>query len=357
MYGTYLLGIVTDDRGRFYFEDKLVVDNWSPCQLNVMKTFRAKMEKGKQYKIVIEYADSVDYAGIRFQWKRDDLDDELLTTPELHAKALAIAAKSDVIIMYAGISANLEGEEMMVNEKGFKGGDRTNLDLPENQQKLIRELYATGKPVVLVLTSGSALSVNWENENISAIVQVWYPGQEGGNAVADILFGDYNPAGRLPVTFYKSVNDLPAFDDYNTQGRTYRYFNGKPLFPFGYGLSYTKFEYSGLQLSSREISADGSVQVNVTIKNTGSCDGDEAPQLYVTNVSSKENQPIRSLKGFTRIHLNKGESKTVTFTLKASDLKYYSEKKNDFVVEPGQYDVQVGASSADIRARQTLTVN
>lgn len=355
--GTYLLGIVTDDRGRFYFEDKLVVDNWSPCQLNVMKTFRAKMEKGKQYKIVIEYADSVDYAGIRFQWKRDDLDDELLTTPELHAKALAIAAKSDVIIMYAGISANLEGEEMMVNEKGFKGGDRTSLDLPENQQKLIRELYATGKPVVLVLTSGSALSVNWENENISAIAQVWYPGQEGGNAVADILFGDYNPAGRLPVTFYKSVNDLPAFDDYNTQGRTYRYFNGKPLFPFGYGLSYTKFEYSGLQLSSREISADGSVQVNVTIKNTGSCDGDEAPQLYVTNVSSKENQPIRSLKGFTRIHLNKGGSKTVTFTLKASDLKYYSEKKNDFVVEPGQYDVQVGASSADIRARQTLTVN
>ncbi len=354
--GTYILGIITDDRGRMYFEDTLVVDNWNPCQKNVMKTYRAKMEKGKVYAVKIEYADSTDYAGIRFQWKRDEFDEETTAPDRMQARAVEIAQQADVAIVFAGISANLEGEEMSVSVPGFKGGDRTSLDLPEEQIRLLKAVKATGKPIVLVLTSGSALSVNWENENIPAIIQAWYPGEEGGNAVADVMLGDYNPAGRLPITFYRSANDVPPFEDYNMKGRTYRYFEGTPLFPFGYGLSYSTFEYSGLSLSKNVIGAGDSVEAAVDVTNNGRYDGDEVVQLYVRNLASAAPQPLKSLKGFSRVAIKKGESRTVRIPLRATDLNYFDIAKDGFVVEPGRYEIQVGASSQDIRAKAVLEI-
>jgi beta-glucosidase len=354
--GTYILGIVTDDRGRMYFDNSLVIDNWKPCQKNVMKTFRARMERGREYPIRIEYADSIEYAGIRFQWKRDEADLESLNAGDMFAKAIDITKKSDVAIVYAGISANLEGEEMSVSVEGFKGGDKTSLELPHEQVELLKALQATGKPIVLVLTSGSALALNWEKENIPAILHAWYPGEEGGNAIADVLFGDYNPAGRLPATFYTSVGDLPPFENYSMMGRTYRYFGGKALFPFGYGLSYSTFKYSTLKLSGAALRDNDTVQVTVEVENAGRSDGDEVVQLYVKSLTSKEPQPIRSLNGFRRIHIRKGKSSTVHIPLRAQQLKYFDEKSDGFVLEPGTYEIQVGASSEDIRSTAVLEV-
>jgi beta-glucosidase len=339
-----------------YFQDKLMIDNWKPYQMNVMKTFRAKMEKGKEYKIKIEYADSISWAGIRFQWKRDDSDQETLKPDQMLAKAVEITRNADVTIVYAGISANLEGEEMSVNVKGFKGGDKTNLELPEDQEKLLKALKATGKPIILVLTSGSALAVNWENDNIPAILQAWYPGEEGGNAVADVIFGDYNPAGRLPVTFYNSVNDLPPFEDYSMKGRTYRYFNGKVLYPFGYGLSYTSFGYADLNLSGTSCSEKNSINITFKVTNTGNYDGDEVVQLYVKSISSSQPQPVRSLKAFKRVHIRKGETLSISLPLKIETLKYFDEQKNGFTVEPGKYELHIGSSSGNILLKSLLIV-
>ena len=354
--GTYILGIITDDRGRMYFDGKIVVDNWRPYQKNVMKTFRAKLEKGKHYPIRIEYADSVEYAGIRFQWKRDEFDIETTAPGHMQARAVEITKMSDVAIVFAGISANLEGEEMSVSVPGFKGGDRTDLNLPEEQVRLLKLLQATGTPIVLVLTSGSALAINWENENIPAILQAWYPGEEGGNAVADVIFGDYNPAGRLPITFYTSIKDVPPFESYAMMGRTYRFFSGTPLFPFGYGLSYSTFEYSGLSLSKKSLGVADSLEVSVHVKNTGRMDGDEVVQLYVRNLATEQPQPLKSLKGFSRIAITKGESREVRIPLKGEDLRYFDDSKNGFVVAPGRYEIQIGASSQDIRAKAELEV-
>src|SRR6185295_12784621 len=205
--------------------------------------------------------------------------------------------KSEVAVVVLGISARLEGEEMPVKIEGFRGGDRTDLSLPKSQEALLKAVVATGKPVVVVLLSGSALAVNWANDNVPAILHAWYPGGEGGTAIADVLFGDYNPAGRLPVTFYKSVDQLPPFTDYSMAGRTYRYFKGEPLYPFGYGLSYTEFVYSNLRSTK---SADN-VKVTVDVKNTGERDGDEVVQLYLTDVAASVPVPIRTLVGFDRI--------------------------------------------------------
>lgn len=354
--GTYILGIITDDRGRMYFDDTLVVDNWKPCQKNVMKTFRTRMEKGKTYPLRIEYADSTDYAGIRFQWKRDEYDTETTPPDQMLARAIEITNRSDVAIVFAGISANLEGEEMSMSVPGFQGGDRVTLGLPEDQGGLLRALKATGKPIVLVLTSGSALTVNWEYENIPAILHAWYPGEEGGNAVADVIFGDYNPAGRLPITFYRSLDDVPPFEDYSMKGRTYRYFDGTPLFPFGYGLSYSAFEYSGMSLSQSVIGPGDSLQVTVDIRNTGRSDGEEVVQLYVRNLTSKAPQPRKSLRGFRRVAVKQDQSSRVQIPLRGSDLRYFDESADRFVVEPGKYEIQVGASSEDIRAKAMLEV-
>jgi beta-glucosidase len=260
---------------------------------------------------------------------------------KLREEAVAAARAADAVVLVLGISPSLEGEEMKVLVEGFRGGDRTSLALPEAQEELLKAVEATGKPVALVLMSGSALAVNWANENVPAIVQAWYPGEEGGHAIADVLFGDYNPAGRLPVTFYKSADDLPPFEAYGMQGRTYRYFKGEPLYPFGHGLSYTRFEYGDLKLSARSVRAGASVRVNVDVRNAGSVAGDEVVQLYVTDAAASVPVPTRSLQGVQRVSLKPGETRRVSFTLAPSQMSVIDDHGRR-VVEPGEFLISVG---------------
>jgi beta-glucosidase len=244
---------------------------------------------------------------------------------------------------------------MDVPLEGFRGGDRTDIRLPKVQEELLKAIQATGKPVVLVLTGGSALAINWANENIPGIVQSWYSGEEGGTALSDVLFGDYNPAGRLPVTFYQSVNQLPPFEDYNMEGRTYRYFTGEPLFPFGYGLSYTRFAYSKLTIPKR-LRAGENVHLSVQVKNTGKRAGDEVVQAYVKDVTASVPVPVRSLQGFKRIHLKAGESKTVTFVLTPRQLSLIDSQFKR-VVEPGEFEISVGGAQLDRQSASTQTLS
>jgi beta-glucosidase len=248
-----------------------------------------------------------------------------------------------------GLSPRLEGEEMPVHVKGFSGGDRVRIDLPDLQQDFIKKIAAIGKPTVLVMLNGSAVSINWENANLPAILEAWYPGQAGGAAIADVLFGDYNPAGRLPLTFYKDVADIPGFENYDMDGFTYRYFDGEVLYPFGFGLSYTEFEYSDLSLSDDEISASSfkEIKIEVQVKNVGERAGEEVVQLYIADKSSKDPRPIRDLRGFSRIHLEPGEQKTVVFSLSLKDLSYWNIDKQSYLPTQGQYDLLIGSSSAE----------
>jgi len=239
----------------------------------------------------------------------------------------------------------LEGEEMDVNIEGFKGGDRTSLDLPKVQEDLIHAVAGLGKPVVLVLLNGSALAVNWEDEHIPAIVEAWYPGEEAGPAIADVLFGDYNPAGRLPVTFYRSLKDLPDFGDYAMAGRTYRYFKGEVLYPFGYGLSYTTFNYDGLRLLQPAHAGD-SVRVTVNVKNTGALEGDEVAELYVSAKNATVPVPIRSLWGFRRIHLRPSETRTLHFAISPDAFTVIDDKMQRIHLS-GNYAISVGGGQPD----------
>ena len=261
-----------------------------------------------------------------------------------------------MVIYVGGISSRLEGEEMRVSLAGFAGGDRTRIELPQVQEDLLKALSAVGKPVVFVNCSGSAMAVPWEADHLAAILQAWYPGENGGTAVADVLLGRYNPAGRLPVTFYASTGELPGFKDYSMAGRTYRYYTGKALFPFGYGLSYTKFSYGKPQFSARQFSPAGTLQITVPVRNTGERDGDEVVQVYVRHVRSAVPQPLRSLCAFQRVSIPRGQTRTATLTVSPAQFRYWDVTKKSYVVEPGPYEIQIGASSADIRARQIVTV-
>jgi beta-glucosidase len=265
---------------------------------------------------------------------------------ELKQEAVETAKKADLVILCMGISAGLEGEEMNVFIDGFRGGDRTRIDLPDIQQDLIKAVYATGKPVILVLLNGSAIAINWENQNLPAILEAWYPGQAGGEAIADVLFGDYNPAGRLPVTFYKSVKDLPPFEDYNMANRTYRYFTGEPLYPFGYGLSYTSFAYGKFKIEKNACIGD-TLKVTVNVKNTGKLAGDEVVQLYLSNSGSLYPTPIRDLKAFKRVHLLPGESKTISFLIPPDAFSVINDK-SEKVVLPGEYIFSVGGKQPQL---------
>ena len=272
-------------------------------------------------------------------------------------KAIQAAWSADAVIYVGGISPRLEGEEMKVNYEGFSGGDRTRIELPSLQTELLKSLQASGKPVVFVNCSGSAIAMPWAAGNLPAIVQAWYPGEQGGLAVADILFGDVNPAGRLPITFYRSTDDLPAFDDYSMSNRTYRYFQGAPLFAFGHGLSYTKFDYSDVQLSATNINADGMAKVSFTLKNTGERDGDEVAQVYFRHVNSALPQAKLALCGFVRIPLFQGQAAHITLNLPAERFRYWDTAKKQYAVEPGDYEILIGAASDDIRVRLPLTIS
>jgi len=234
-----------------------------------------------------------------------------------------------------------------------EGRDRTSLALPEDQINYLKEIYAENKNLIVVLVAGSSLAINWMDVNVPAIVDAWYPGEAGGTAIADVLFGDYNPAGRLPFTFYKSVSDLPDMDDYEvSNGRTYMYFKGDVLYPFGYGLSYTQFKYDSLKVKSES----DAVLISATIKNTGTFSGDEVVQLYYTVNNSAVKRPIKKLIGFERISLNVGESKTIEFKVTKNDLQYWDEKANQWSFEKGEYQFMIGSSSKDIRLQKSKKI-
>ncbi|MCA1760628.1 MAG: glycoside hydrolase family 3 C-terminal domain-containing protein, partial [Bacteroidales bacterium] len=252
-----------------------------------------ELEAGKKYKFVFEYKNWHGDGDARFLWA--------MPNPDMLQEAVEVARQADAVVLVLGLSQRLEGEEMPIEVDGFKGGDRTHLMLPKTQRDLMAAIEKTGKPVVLVLLNGSALAVNWANENLDAILSAGYPGQEGGHALADVLFGDYNPAGRLPVTYYKSVDQLPPFEEYEMTNRTYRYFNDEPLYPFGYGLSYTTFEYTNLEIPE-EAKTGELVKVKVSVKNTGKQPGDEVVQLYLKDEEATTPRPNIQLEGFERIH-------------------------------------------------------
>ena len=260
------------------------------------------------------------------------------------ADAVALAEKADVVIAVMGLSQLVEGEEGQ--EEGVQAGlrstgDRTDLDLPGVQDALLQAVTETGTPVIVVLLNGSAVAVNWAEAHAAAIVELWYPGEEGGTALADVLFGDVNPGGRLPVTFYKSVDDLPPFRDYAMQGHTYRYFGGEPLYSFGYGLSYTTFAYGDLTLSADAIQPGESLTVSATVQNTGAVAGDEVVQLYVRDVEASVPVPLRQLQGFARVHLEPGKQQTVTFTLAPKQMSLIADDGRR-VIEPGRFDLSIG---------------
>jgi beta-glucosidase len=348
--GQYELVVGANDGVRLYLDDKLVLNGWDLNERVRSHSVNVDLEAGRAYRIKLEYFEDVRDAEIRLGWKRPG------AKPPFE-EALDAARAADAVVFVGGLTGDVEGEEMKVSYPGFAGGDRTDLRLPASQQKLLEALQATGKPVALVLTGGSALAVDWAQQRLPAILMAWYPGQRGGNAVADVLFGEANPSGRLPLTFYKENAQLPAFDDYAMQGRTYRYFTGQPLYSFGHGLSYTRFEYSKLRLDHASVAADGSLQASITVKNVGSRAGDEVVQLYVAPLDAKRPRANKDLRGVKRVALKPGESNSISFTLEPSnDLRYYDVDAKRYAVDDGKYEVQIGASSADIRARQAFEV-
>jgi beta-glucosidase len=268
------------------------------------------------------------------------------------AEAIQAAETSQVAVMVMGLSQQLEGEEGQTegNPRGVRSrGDRTTLDLPPVQEQLVQAVYETGTPIILVLMNGSALSINWADEHIPAILEAWYPGQAGGTAIAEALFGLTNPGGRLPVTFYRAVSDLPAFDDYNMENRTYRYFTGQPLYPFGFGLSYTTFTYRDLQIVPQEVTAGDPVSIQVEVENSGEFLGDEVAQLYLRDVEASLSVPLLQLQGLTRVRLAPGERQTVQFVLTTEQMSFADEEGN-WVLEPGEFTVWVGGRQPDLKA-------
>jgi beta-glucosidase len=337
--GKYLLGFAGNGGVRLLIDGQPLIEDSANRRTRTL-TKEIQLEAGRSYDVRVEYQENANqYAAAKLVWAPPSAE------RTLREDALSKARQADVVVMVMGITPAVEGEEMDVSLEGFKGGDRTDITLPRAQEELIKEVQATGKPVVLVLLGGSALAVNWANEHVPAIIDAWYPGEEGGAGIADVLFGDYNPAGRLPVTFYKSVDQLPPFDDYRMQGRTYRFFRGEPLFPFGHGLSYTTFKYSGFKVTPQQIGPKGQATVIVTVKNTGKRAGDEVVQLYVTNPPGNVARPLKELRDFRRVTLAPGESKQLSFVLTPDKLASLDEKMNR-TVEPGRYDIQVGTSSA-----------
>jgi beta-glucosidase len=330
--GTYQLGGRAEGTFRLFIDDSLLVN--FECRYEACTDWAAlELEAGQEYGIRVEYRPHRSGGGVQLMWAEPD--------STLREEALLAVAESDVVVMVMGLSPRLEGEQMdEVEVPGFLGGDRLDIDLPAPQRELMKEVVATGKPVVLVLLNGSALAVNWAADNVPAILEAWYPGQAAGTAIADVLFGDYNPAGRLPVTFYRSVDQLPPFSDYDMDGRTYRYFGGDPLFPFGHGLSYTTFAYGDLELPV-SVSAGADVHLSVTVENTGSVSGEEVVQLYLTDLEASVPVPIRSLVGVQRIFLQPGERRRLTFTLTARQLSLI-DMQMERIVEPGLFELSVG---------------
>ena len=313
--GDYLLGILADGYARVTVNGSEIAQEFTLGGPE-SRLGRVHLEQGKKVSLNVIYAQlSGSKARAQLIWAKA----ESSPSPE----AVAVAKQADVVVAVVGITSQLEGEEMKVSEEGFLGGDRTSLDLPRPEEALLEEVAETGKPLVVVLMNGSALGVNWANAHANAILDAWYSGEEGGAAVAETFSSKNNPAGRLPVTFYADVSQLPNFED-SMKGRTYRYFEGKPLYPFGYGLSYSAFSYSGLTLPTEAVKAGDSVKASLTVANTGSRPGDEVVQLYLSFPDVK-GAPLKALRGFRRVHLEPGASERVDFDLKGRDLGIVTE--------------------------------
>ncbi len=348
--GRYELNPAANDGFRLYLDGELLLDRWSDTQRLRGASAPVDLAAGRAYDLRLEYYEHERDAAVRLAWR-------LPGARPPFQEALEAAREADVVVFVGGLTGDVEGEELDVDFPGFAGGDRTDLRLPATQRELLEALHATGKPVVLVLTTGSALAIDWAQRNLPAILVAWYPGQRGGSAVADVLFGDANPAGRLPVTFYREQERLPAFDDYAMRGRTYRYFDGEPLYPFGHGLSYTRFGYSDLELDRTDAGAREHVRVTVNVRNTGELAGEEVVQLYLRALEPRRERALKELRGFQRVHLQPGEERSLTFAFTPeADLRHYDEEAGAYAVDPGAYEVQVGASSADIRLRRRFTV-
>jgi beta-glucosidase len=329
--GDFLLGLRSEGFGRLTVDGKQVVLEFGGNVLS-SQVGRVHLEKGHKVALEVSYGTRNGKAHAELIWAKANYS----PSPE----AVEAAKKADVVIAVVGITSQLEGEEMSVSEPGFLGGDRTSIDLPQPEEDLVKAVAAPGKPLAVVLLNGSALSVNWINEHANAVLEAWYPGEEGGAAVAETLSGKNNPAGRLPVTFYTGVDQLPNFEDYGMANRTYRYFNGKPLYPFGYGLSYTKFSYSDLSVPTSAVTAGQPLGADVTVTNTGKVAGDEVVQLYLKFPGVK-GAPRMALRGFQRIHLEAGASQHVHFELKPRDLCMVTEDGNPIIAQ-GDYTISIG---------------
>ena len=336
---------------RLYLDNKLLVEssNKKTGERGQVLDAPVKFADRNPHKIRLEYFHGTGSAGIDLTWQAP--------AEVLRNEAVEAARQSDLVIATVGLSPSLEGEEMPVKLEGFSGGDRTSIELPAAQEDLLKALGSTGKPLIVVLQNGSALAVNWAQEHADAILEAWYPGEEGGTAIAETLAGDNNPAGRLPLTFYSSLDQLPAFTEYSMQHRTYRYFDGKPLYGFGYGLSYTTFEYSGLELP-HDAKAGDPITVKASVKNTGAVAGDEVVELYLTQPKKFET-PLRVLAGFKRVHIGAGESAEVNLTIDPRSVGQVDEKGNR-VIAPGEYEVflggaQPGPGTAGTSGKFTIT--
>jgi beta-glucosidase len=335
--GDYEVGFSGTDTFRIWLDSQLIgLAFYANPGRSASKTVH--LEAGRAYPIKIEYSLERSPGYAKLVWHEPGTRKDY---PELVSKA-------EVIIAVLGLTSGLEGEEMPIKIPGFSGGDRTNIDLPQVQQDLLRDLVASGKPVVLVLMNGSALAVNWADEHLPAILEAWYPGEEGGTAVAEALAGDFSPSGKLPVTFYKSADQLPPFDNYDMRGRTYRYFTGEPLYPFGYGLSYTNFAFSNLKFDKDSLGANDDLTTTVDVKNTGKMAGDAIVQIYLSH-PGLEGAPIRSLAGIRRLSLNPEESKSVSITIPNRNLSVVTPEGARRII-PGEIKIWAGDGQPVARA-------
>ena len=335
--GEVVLQITGDDAYRVYINNEKVIEYWGKKKA-ASSDYKLMAKVGEKYEITIEYMQSTNEALLKF-----DLGYEKPFDP---TKAIEKVKDADIVVFVGGISPKLEGEEMRVNFPGFKGGDRTDIELPLVQRELMKTLKAAGKKVIFVNCSGSAMGLVPETETCDAIVQAWYPGESGGIAVADVLFGDYNPSGKLPITFYKNINQLPDFEDYSMKNRTYRYMKETPLFAFGHGLSYAKFEFENASLKSKKIKAGNDASLNFSIKNTSSNIGDAVVQVYIRNLQDKEG-PIKTLRAFKRVSLNANEKKEVTIDFPASSFEFFDTNTSSMKVKAGMYEILLGTSSVE----------
>ena len=336
--GEYVFSFTSDDGCKLYIDDQLIINDWNVHSARTEKA-SMKLEKGKKYQLKAEYFDNGGDAIARLHWRVPSMEEYDMLN--MYGDASKVIRESDVVIAVMGINQSIERE----------GQDRSSIELPKDQQIFIREAYKANPNTIVVLVAGSSMAIGWMDQNIPAIIDAWYPGEQGGTAIAEVLFGDYNPAGRLPLTFYNSIEDLPAVNDYNVKNnRTYMYFEGKPLYAFGYGLSYTKFDYRNLNIKQDS----QNITLNFSVKNSGKYNGDEVAQVYIQFPDLGIKTPLKQLKGFKRIHIKKGATEQISIEIPKEELRLWDDQKKQFYTPSGTYNFMVGKSSDNICLQKTV---